>query len=167
MPLWLIGMMGAGKSVAGEALAARLGIEFVDTDVLVVETADSSLPVIWETLGEEHFRGLERDAVERAAALQTAVVATGGGVVLHHPNVTTMRRTGSVVWLDATPDTLALRIGILEGRPLLASSDRRGRLAQLAGVRRPLYEAAAHHRIDTEDKKVSEVVDVLETLWTA
>lgn len=166
MPLWLIGMMGAGKSVAGKALAARLDIEFVDTDVLVVETAGSSLPVIWETLGEEYFRRLERDAVEQAADLPRAVVATGGGVVLHEPSVTMMRRTGTVVWLDATPDTLALRIGILEGRPLLASSDRRGRLAQLADARRPLYEAAAHRRVDTEGRTVSEVVDVLETLWT-
>jgi shikimate kinase len=165
--MWLIGMMGVGKSAAGEALATRLGTEFVDTDVLVVETAGSSLPVIWETLGEEYFRTLENDAVERAALLPTAVVATGGGVVLHRPSVATMRRTGSVVWLDAKPDTLALRIGILEGRPLLASSDRRGRLAQLAGVRRPLYEAAAHHRVDTEGKTVSEVVDVLETMWIA
>ena len=159
-------MMGAGKSVAGEALASRLGIEFVDTDVLVVETAGSSLPVIWEALGEEYFRGLERDAVEQAAVLRRAVVATGGGVILHMPNVTTMRRTGSVVWLDATPDTLAQRVGILEGRPLLASSDRRGRLAQLAETRRPLYQAAAHHRVDTEGRTVSEVVEVLETLWT-
>jgi shikimate kinase len=160
-------MMGTGKSVAGEALAARLGVEFVDTDVLVVEMADLPLPVIWEELGEKHFRTLETAAVERAAVLRSAVVATGGGVVLHKPNVTTMRRTGSVVWLDASPDTLALRIGIVEGRPLLATSDRLGRLVQLARVRRPLYEAAAHHRVDTGDMTVSEVVDVLETVWTA
>ena len=159
-------MMGAGKSVAGKALAARLAIEFVDTDVLAVETAGTSLPVIWETMGEEYFRALERDSVKQAADLPRAVVATGGGVVLHQPNVTTMRGSGTVVWLDATPDTLARRIGILEGRPLLASSDRRGRLAQLADARRPLYEAAAHHRFATDDRTVSEVVDVLETLWT-
>jgi shikimate kinase len=164
--LWLIGMMGAGKSVAGEALARRLGVEYVDTDVLVVETAGRSLPMIWEEMGEEHFRVLERDAVEQASAQPTAVVATGGGVVIYHPNVATMRRTGPVVWLDASPEALAQRIGSLEGRPLLASSDRRGRLAKLAADRRPLYQAAAHHRVDTEGKSVSEVVDVLETLWT-
>ncbi|HEX5672409.1 MAG TPA: shikimate kinase [Acidimicrobiia bacterium] len=167
MPFWLIGMMGAGKSVAGEALAARLGVEFADTDALVVETAGIPLPVIWEELGEEHFRTLERAAVERAAGLGIAVVATGGGVVLHEPNVTTMRRTGSVIWLDASPDTLALRIGIGEGRPLLTTSDRLSGLVQLAQARQPLYEAAAHHRVDTEDMTVSEVVDVLESMWTA
>lgn len=167
MPFWLIGMMGAGKSVAGEALAARLGVEFVDTDVVVVEIAGTPLPVIWEELGEEHFRTLEQIAIERAAVRRSAVVATGGGVVLHEPNVTTMRQSGSVVWLDATPNTLALRIGILEGRPLLVTSDPLGRLVQLDVVRRPLYEAAAHHRVGTDDMTISEVVDVLETMWTA
>jgi shikimate kinase len=167
VPFWLIGMMGAGKSAAGRALAARLGVDFVDTDIAIAEAAGRSLPVIWEESGEEHFRCLERDAIARASALVTAVVATGGGVVLHQPNVATMRRTGTVVWLDATTDTLALRIGFLEGRPLLASTDRLGRLTELAAVRRPLYEAAAHHRLDTEGKTVPDVVDALGTLWTA
>jgi len=167
VPLWLIGMMGAGKSVAGRAMATRLGVEFVDTDEAVEQAAGRSLPAIWEEMGEERFRVLERNAVERASTLSMAVVATGGGVVLHQPNVALMRESGPVVWLDATTDTLAQRIGLLEGRPLLASSDRLGRLAELAAVRRPLYAAAAHHCLNTESKTIDEVVDELETLWTA
>jgi shikimate kinase len=160
-------MMGAGKSVVGKALAARLSVEFADTDALVVDSAGIPLPAIWEEFGEKHFRTLERAAVEMAAALRTAVVATGGGVVLHETNVTTMRRSGSVVWLDASPEKLASRIGIVEGRPLLANSDRLERLVQLTEVRRPLYKAAAHHRVDTENMTVSEVVDALEPMWIA
>ncbi len=166
VPLWLIGMMGSGKTTAGLALSSRLNTEFVDTDRFVEEMTGRTIPEIWENEGEESFRSHEAEAVAMASSHQTAVVATGGGVVLYEPNVEVMRATGTVVWLDAEPATLLVRTGGGMGRPLLDSTDRSERLAGLAAARRPAYSAASHHRVVTDDRTVSEVVDELVELWT-
>lgn len=167
MPLWLIGMMGTGKSTAGRVLSSRLGVEFVDTDLMVEEQTGRTIPEIWEEEGEESFRIREAAAVAEAARHDLAIVATGGGVVLHVPSVEVMRSSGVVVWLDAEATTLAARIGFGPGRPLLDAADRVERLAELAAGRRPEFAAASHHRVVTDDRTVTEVVDELEALWTA
>jgi shikimate kinase len=159
-------MMGSGKTTAGRVLSIRLGVEFVDTDQMVEELSGRSISETWEAEGEDRFRLREASAVAEAALHLAAVVATGGGVVLHAPNVEVMRSTGVVAWLDAEPATLAARIGFGRGRPLLDSTDRTERLAELTSTRRSGYAAACHHRVETENRTVTEVVDELERLWT-
>lgn len=167
VPLWLIGMMGSGKSTVGKVLSSRLGVEFVDTDLMVEEQTGRTIPEIWEEEGEESFRLREAAAVAETARRDLAIVATGGGVVLHEPSVEVMRSSGVVVWLDAEPATLAARIGFGRGRPMLDSANRVERLAELAADRGPDYAAASHHRVVTDDRTVTEVVDELEVLWNA
>ena len=151
--LWLIGMMGAGKTTVGERVAETRRMRFADVDRLVEARAGKSVMEIFRRDGEDAFRRLESDEIQRLAAEsakhgESRLISTGGGVVLDDRSVEAMRRTGVVVWLDAPPSALATRIG--EERPLLAGWDVADRLAAMLDARRDLYEAAAHYKLDTD-----------------
>lgn len=157
----LVGLMGSGKSTVGPRLARRLGRPFVDTDELVVAAAGRDVPGIFAAGGEAAFRDLERRAVADAMASPVAlVVACGGGAVLDPANRRALRAGGTVVWLRATPATLAARVGTGEGRPLLAGGGPPAAvLGTLAEVRAGAYEAAAHVAVDTDGLDADAVVE--------
>lgn len=167
MPLWLIGMMGSGKSTVGRRLASRTGKPFVDTDVLVEEAAGRSVVDVFQAEGEEAFRSLESDAIREAAVMADAIVATGGGAVLLESNIRSMKSSGPVVWLRASPATLAARIGNAPGRPLLVDVDLVGRLTMIIEDRSDAYQRAADHTVDTDGSSADEVAVVVEQLWNA
>lgn len=165
MPLWLIGMMGSGKTAVGERAARLAGVGFADTDREVERTEGRSIAELWAEAGEEAFRSRERDAVRRLAGTK-GVVATGGGAVGDRGSTEVMRSTGLVIWLDADPAVLARRVGADPGRPLLAESgDPVGRLATLAAHRAGSYAAAAHARIMTDHADVDEIARKVVRLW--
>jgi shikimate kinase/3-dehydroquinate synthase len=145
----LVGLSGSGKSTVGRLLARQLGRPFIDTDDALARRAGRSIPQIFASDGEEHFRALEADEVRRALAGPPAVVSLGGGALLHP--ATRIRCAGQqLVWLDAVPSALARRVaprGDTRGRPLLAGGDPVRRLTELLAQRRPLY-AQAHLRLD-------------------
>ena len=161
--LWLIGMMGAGKSAVGPVVAGRLGVPFVDLDELVAAGAGGSIDAVFAAEGEAGFRRREREAVAQAAG-RAAVVACGGGVVLSPESVARMRGSGLVVWLDAPPEVLRERVGKGEGRPLLADGPG-GRLEEILEARRPAYSAAAHYRVATAGLTPEEVAEEVVRLW--
>lgn len=163
--LWLVGMMGAGKSAVGRILADRLGIPYADVDDEVASRLGCSISELWGQRGEAAFRDLETAQVARLATKAPLVISTGGGVVLRADNVATMRASGAVVWLTASPTTLASRVGRGEGRPLLAEGDPATRLAEILEERRGHYTAAAHHTVDTDGRNAAEVADDVEALW--
>ena len=165
MPLWLVGMMGTGKSAVGRRLAARREIRFVDTDALIEAGAGKEIGEIWRQEGEEGFRWRERQALASIETDPEVIIATGGGAVLDSDNVALMRKTGTVVWLDADPSTLATRVGQGRSRPLLADSDPGIRLLELAEERRSAYEAAAHHRVVNDGRSLDEIVAEVEATW--
>lgn len=164
--LWLIGMMGSGKTSVGRSVAARLGAGFVDTDAEVARRTGCSIAQLWGARGEAAFRVMESAAVAEVADGAPAVVATGGGVVLDPGNVAVMRRTGLVVWLSAEPETLSERVGRDSVRPLLHDDSSPVRLAGLLEQRSSLYVAAAHHIVDTEALSVEAIAERIEELWT-
>jgi shikimate kinase len=150
-PIFLVGMMGAGKSTAGRALAERLGRPFVDTDGEIERETGLSIAALFAVRGEPTFRTLERRVIERAAKTGS-VVALGGGAIAQPGVADLLRRRGTVVYLRAKPATLATRIGDAADRPLLAGLDadaRVERLAELLRERMPHYESSAI-RIDTD-----------------
>jgi shikimate kinase len=126
--------MGSGKSRVGRALASRLGWEFLDTDESVERAAGMKISEIFARDGESAFRRLESEAL---AALPThrCVVALGGGAVVSAENRRVLREKGTLVWLDAAPETLVERMGESQKRPLLAGLDRAGRVARLVALR--------------------------------
>jgi len=150
--IWLVGMMGAGKSAVGELLAKRLGRPFIDTDAEIERRTGRTIAEIFEKSGEPAFRDLERDAIERVTNGADAVVALGGGAIAQPDAARLLAARGTVVYLRARPATLAKRIGPAPERPLLAGLDaagRRRRLAQLLAERAEHYEAA-RIAIDTD-----------------
>lgn len=163
--LWLIGMMGSGKSTVGRLVAERRGVPFQDTDRLVEAMAGKGIPEIWAEEGEAGFRRRESRAITAAAAAGDGVVATGGGVVTVPANVVVMRDTGLVVWLRAAPAMLADRVGGLSDRPLLAGRDPVEELARLIAERERLYADAAHRVVVTDGRDAFEVAEEVGALW--
>jgi shikimate kinase len=165
--LWLIGMMGSGKSTIAALLGARLGRPVVDIDTVIEARLGCSIPQLWGERGERAFRDLESAAVDRVAAGVPAVIATGGGVVLDPASVERMRTTGSIVWLTASPPVLRSRVGSGSGRPLLETDDPGLRLEAILASRRDLYAGAADLTVDTDDASAAETADRIEAWWNA
>ena len=140
--LYLVGMMGSGKSSVGRHLAEALDYRFLDADTSLEQVAGRSIPEIFAGEGEAGFRALESAVLNQIASWHSLVVATGGGVVTQPANWGELHQ-GVVIWLDA-PD--AILLARLEAdptpRPLMEAEDRAERLATLMAERRPLYAQA-------------------------
>lgn len=164
MTIWLVGMMGSGKTTAGSLAAALLGIEYIDLDDEVVAESGRSIADIWGEGGEDAFRTLESEAVRRVAGGE-AVVGTGGGVVLDRTNREMMESSGTVVWLTAEAETLAARVGPGDDRPLLSDvGDVATRLREIQTERHLAYSLTAHVQIDTTSMTPIEVAERISKL---
>jgi shikimate kinase len=140
--LYLVGMMGAGKSAVGRPLADALGYRFIDADLTLEQAAGRSIPEIFASEGEQGFRELETAVLGQIAGWHSLVVATGGGVVTRPQNWGHLHQ-GVVIWLDAPEERLLARLAAdPTRRPLLESADPAGRLRELLEQRRPLYAQA-------------------------
>ena len=163
--LWLIGMMGSGKSEVGRRIAELTEARLIDLDERIVADQRRSISEIFGSEGEMAFRRCESAALKSAAHEFPAVVATGGGVVTSDGNAAIMRETGTVIYLMAEPATLAMRIGEEPGRPFLAGGGRVEILSEILRRRAPLYEGAAHHMIETEGQTIDEIAGKAIELW--
>ena len=140
--LFLVGMMGSGKTSTGRPLAERLGYGFVDADAVIEQAAGCSIPEIFERDGEAGFRSLESQVLSAISQRHSLVVATGGGVVTQ-PENWGLLHSGIVIWLDVVPDQLLHRLNADSTvRPLLQTSDPAAALNALLNERRPLYSEA-------------------------
>lgn len=159
-PVVLVGPMGSGKSTVGRALAARLGVEHVDTDAMVVESAGRPISEIFEHEGEMRFREFETEALVSVLATPL-VVSTGGGIVVDDHNRAILHSSDAfVVWLDGSLDALAARVGSGRGRPLL-QGDVRSALREKIAERSPGYREVADVRVDTTHMRHGDCVDAI------
>jgi shikimate kinase len=143
--LYLVGMMGSGKSTAGRHLARQLGYRFLDADSSVEQVAGRPIPEIFASDGEAEFRRLEAAVLNQIASWHSLVVATGGGVVSQPQNWGQLHQ-GVVIWLDAPEALLLQRLRAdPTPRPLMEAPDPAARLAELLEQRRPLYAQADLH----------------------
>jgi shikimate kinase len=156
--IYLVGMMGAGKTTLGRALAQRLGREFVDCDRVLVERTGVAVATIFEIEGEEGFRRRESAVLAEMAKRDACVIATGGGIVLDPSNRRMLRESGTVVYLRARAESLWERTRHDSSRPLLTTPDPRARIAELLEAREPLYKECAHLVIDTGAQSASTLV---------
>jgi shikimate kinase len=165
--IFLVGMMGAGKTTIGRALAQRLDRPFIDTDRLLVERCGVPVATIFEIEGEAGFRRRESALLAEVSVQPGQVIATGGGAILDPANRAVMHRHGTVIYLRARLESLWERTRHDSSRPLLATPDPRGRLAELLAERDPLYRETAHLVMDTGSQSaatlVGRIVAVLET----
>jgi shikimate kinase len=155
--IYLIGMMGSGKTVTGKALAERLGFVFVDLDAEIQAREGRSIPEIFAGSGESYFRDAESSVLEHFSKKTGQVIATGGGLVLREENVRRMKKTGKVVLLKASPESLWQRVRYSKDRPLLNKPDPFGTLRQILSDREAFYENACHFSTLTDGKIAEDV----------
>jgi shikimate kinase len=161
--IWLIGMMGSGKTSAGRRAADHLGVRFTDTDEMVEALDGRPVREIWSLEGEESFRALEREVVSSLDQVD-GIIATGGGVVLDEEN--RVRMQGMVVWLEARPSTIVARLGDDRTRPLAAGpGSPEERVALILAERSPIYQALATHRVETDRRDIGDVAEAIIGLW--
>ena len=146
--IYLVGLMGAGKTTIGRSLAKRLGMRFIDTDKEIEARTGVSIPTIFEIEGEEGFRKREAQVISEMAQQGALVVATGGGGVLRESNRITMRASGFVIYLNVPPQLLWERTRHDKNRPLLQVDDPKLKLTQLFTAREPLYREVANLVVD-------------------
>lgn len=153
MNVILCGMMGAGKTTVGRALAEKLGRKLVDTDALIEEKY-GKISDIFAEYGEEYFRGLETQTAEFLSGVDGLVVSVGGGFVLRRENVAFLKTNGRIIYLRATIETLETRLQADETRPLLknAESGLKERLQNLLNARAGIYENCADFTVDVDGK---------------
>jgi shikimate kinase len=169
--LFLVGMMGAGKTTVGRLAARRMKLRFFDSDREIERRCGVTIPVIFEIEGEPGFRAREEQAIEELARLAGIVLATGGGAVLSPGNRRALAAGGTVVYLNALPEDLYERVRQDRNRPLLATPDPLGRLRELHAERDALYRSVADLVVDTGAQSpqllARELVDKLEERWKA
>lgn len=159
----LVGFMGTGKTVTGRALAERTGMELVDMDSLIEKQQGKTIPDIFAQDGEAAFRAMERRMVQELSKRSGLVISTGGGIVLNPENITDFEKTGLVVCLTASPETIFQRLENDTSRPLL-SGDKKGQISALLEKRKPLYAAIAH-QIDGDLLGPEERADAILNLY--
>ncbi len=159
--IYLVGLMGAGKTTVGRQLARRLGRRFVDVNHEIVERTGVSIPTIFEIEGEEGFRRREAQAIAELTSATDVVLATGGGVVLNPENRNRLHDTGWVIYLNVPPALLYERTRHDRNRPLLRVPDPKAKLEELHAIRDPLYREIAHLVVDGSHLVASGVVHYL------
>ncbi|MDD2665194.1 MAG: shikimate kinase [Dechloromonas sp.] len=159
--IYLIGLMGAGKTTVGRQLARRLGRPFYDSDHEIVERTGVPIPTIFEIEGEDGFRRREAQTIRELTEDDGLVLATGGGVVLRAENRERLHDTGWVVYLNVPPVLLYERTRNDRNRPLLQVADPLTRLEELYTLRDPLYRETAHLVVDGSHLVASGIVQYL------
>jgi shikimate kinase len=159
--LFLVGMMGAGKTTVGRRLARRLERPFVDADRELEARLGVPIPTIFELEGEAGFRRREAAIIDELTRREPIVLATGGGAVLDPANRAALHERGRVVYLRASVGDLWHRLRRDKVRPLLKAPDPRARIEELVRLRDPLYREVAHLVVDTGRQPVDQVVDAI------
>ena len=145
LSLYLVGMMGVGKSTVGRAIAQSLKYRFFDTDDLIEQVAQQSIPDIFASDGETAFRTLETQVLSQLSSHTRSVIATGGGIVTQQNNWQLLRH-GAIIWLDAPVDVILDRLRAnpeeVANRPLLQTQNPEETLTKLLADRQSLYANA-------------------------
>ena len=162
MNLWLIGMMGSGKSTVGPLVASELSMVFIDTDDGIEARLGESIADYWRAHGEEEFRRLERSEIVRVSS-SNAVIGAGGGAPTNAANRATMMSTGRIIWLRAGVETLEERLAGLEDRPVLADRS----IADVLVSREKVYAHLADARFDTDSGSPGDIAKEIVAWWSA
>lgn len=162
--IFLVGLMGAGKTSVGRMLAKRLSKDFYDTDAEIERITGVKIPVIFDIEGEAGFRAREEKMIEKLTAMNDIVLATGGGAVISPANRARLRNHGQVIYLRASPEDLWRRTRRDRNRPLLQTANPLAKLRELHVQRDPLYQEVANLVVDTGAQSVGTLTTHIQTL---
>ncbi len=159
--IYLIGLMGAGKTTIGRQLARALELPFYDSDKAIEESTGVDIATIFEFEGEEGFRNREQKMIQQLTELKGIVLATGGGAVLREQNRKLLQSHGFVVYLYCSIDKIVERTKRDNHRPLLQTEDPYARVTQLFSEREALYQECADFEVDTGDLQSKAVIKAI------
>lgn len=168
MNLVLIGYRGTGKSTVARLLSRQLSRNVVSLDQEIVRDTGRSIPEIVAEHGWPHFRDIEADVTRRVAARDDLIIDAGGGVILRRENVDALRHHGRLFWLRASVPVIVARIqGGTERPALVAGKSFTEEVEEVLRERTPLYEAAAHFQVDTDNRTATDVAAEVARLFAA
>jgi shikimate kinase len=166
MNIVLIGYRGTGKSHVGHLLGKRFGRKVVSMDAEIVKTAGMPIPEIVETYGWPKFRDLETEEARKLAGQDKLIIDCGGGVIERPENTAILQQNARVFWLQASVESIVARIQDDTQRPaLVAGKTFTEEVAEVLERRTALYQAAAHHCIDTDNRTPQQVAELIAEFW--
>jgi len=165
--IYLIGLMGAGKTTIGRQLAKALHLPFYDSDKAIEEQTGVDIPTIFEYEGEEGFRAREQNMIEELTQIDGIVLATGGGAILRAVNRKALTENGFVVYLQCSVDKILQRTKRDTQRPLLNTENPRERIEKLFSEREPDYLSCADFKIETSSMQSKAVVQNILNEYTS
>lgn len=154
----LTGFMGTGKTAAGRELARLLDMKLIDVDTEIENSRDMTINEIFRKFGEPGFREIETDMIKKVSRNKEVIISTGGGAVLKQENMETLRETGIIVCLMASPETILQRTSVTNDRPLLHVDNPLEKIRELFNFRKPYYEKA-DIVIDTDGKTPLQIAE--------
>lgn len=161
----LIGMMGSGKTFVGRALSQCLKMDFIDLDEYIENRESLKISEIFEKVGEEGFRKIERESLLSFSGKNNIVIATGGGIILNETNLDSFRNGSNIIYLDGTPDYIYKNIKEDNSRPLLENKDKMEEIKRILEFRKPLYLKSAHCKVDVSFRNVEDIIkDIIELI---
>ena len=150
--IYLIGFMGTGKSTVSKALKKKIGWKEIDVDAMIEREQKMAISDIFTAYGEEHFRDIETETMERIGTMDPAIVSCGGGAVLRSQNVENMKKSGTIVLLTAKAHTVYKRVKGSKDRPILNGHMNVEYIKLLMKKRQDIYEKACDVSISTDGK---------------
>ncbi|CAN5250427.1 hypothetical protein BH11PSE11_BH11PSE11_33890 [soil metagenome] len=159
--IFIVGLMGAGKTTVGRALAKKLNKRFVDSDHEIEARTGASIPLIFEIEGEEIFRQREAEVIRDLTGQEGIVLATGGGAILRAENREYLKTRGTVIYLRASVQSILQRTSHDKNRPLLQTADPRKRIEELAHTREPYYCEVADLVVETGRTNVQTLLQTI------
>tara|TARA_A100001011_G_scaffold388044_1_gene466912 strand:- start:11 stop:502 length:492 start_codon:yes stop_codon:yes gene_type:complete len=156
--IYLVGMMGSGKSTVGKILAKQLGKQCIDLDYQIEKKVGESIESIFQNEGELKFRYYETLELKK---ISNSVVACGGGIILSNENLNLMKRNGRIIYLKATLDELERRLIKSKNRPLLKNRDLRDSLEKILNERKRKYESILSISVHTDGLTPLEVSNAI------
>ena len=165
--IYLIGLMGAGKTTIGRQLAKALQLPFYDSDKAIEEQTGVDIPTIFEYEGEEGFRVREQNMIAELTQINGIVLATGGGAILRPANRKALTENGFVVYLQCSVDKILQRTKRDTQRPLLNTENPRARIEKLFSEREPDYLSCADFKIETSSMQSKAVVQNILNEYTS
>ena len=162
----LIGFMACGKSSVGRRLSQALDIEFLDTDGLIEQKEGTTISDIFAKQGEAAFRAMETECLKDLLGRDSGayVLSVGGGLPIREENRRLLSQIGTVIYLKVSPDTVFMRVRNDKTRPLLQTSNPRGRIMDLMNARRQFYEDAADYVLEADRKSFEEIIEEIKEI---
>lgn len=157
--IFLIGFMGVGKSTISKVLENTFAMDVMEMDEVIVENNGMSVSEIFEFHGEEYFRNEETELLRQCQNKKNVIVSCGGGVALRPVNVEEMKKSGKVVLLTASPETILERVKGNHDRPLLENNKNVDFIANMMNDRRAAYMSAADYIVNTDGKSTYEICE--------